>query len=95
MRRFRLIAKVSSDDPDGIAAVLERLAGKLGTVERSADGFAIDAEIDGESARDLNRELLSALRAGVKKTRLRAEWTCGGVTERYFDYVLKKTITLR
>jgi hypothetical protein len=27
-----------------------------------------------------------------KRTTLRAEWTCGGATERYFDYVLKKTI---
>jgi hypothetical protein len=26
-----------------------------------------------------------------RKTTLRAEWTAAGVTERYFDYVLKKT----
>jgi hypothetical protein len=36
--------------------------------------------------------LLSALRKVEKRTTLRAEWTCGDTTERYFDYVLKKTI---
>jgi len=45
----------------------------------------------GESAKDLNRTLLSALRKVEKKTTLRAEWTADGVTERYFDYVLKAT----
>jgi len=36
---------------------------------------------------------LSALRKVVKRTTLRAEWTSGdGTGERFFDYVLKKTI---
>jgi hypothetical protein len=43
----------------------------------------------GESARDLNRALLSALRRLERRTRLRAEWTSGGTTERFFDYVPK------
>jgi hypothetical protein len=46
----------------------------------------------GASAKELNRSLLSALRRAEKRTRLRSEWTSkDGVTERYFDYVLKKT----
>jgi len=37
--------------------------------------------------------LLSALRRVEKKTTIRAEWTSAdNTTEKYFDYVLKKTI---
>jgi len=45
----------------------------------------------GPAARDLNRSLLSALRRAERRTRLRAEWTAGGMTERFFDYVPKGT----
>jgi hypothetical protein len=48
--------------------------------------------MEGASAKELNRTLLSALRKVEKRTTLRAEWACGDITERYFDYVLKKTI---
>jgi hypothetical protein len=49
--------------------------------------------MEGASARQLNRALLSALRKVEKKTTLRAEWTSSdNTTERFFDYVLKKTI---
>jgi len=48
--------------------------------------------MEGARARELNRKLLSALRKVNKKATLRAEWTSGDTTERYFDYVLKKTI---
>ncbi len=52
----------------------------------------MDAAAEGESAKELNRALLSSLRKVEKKTRIRAEWTSQeGTTERYFDYVLKKT----
>ena len=45
----------------------------------------------GESAKDLNRQLLSALRRVEKKTRLRAEWKAkDGTVSRFFDYVLKE-----
>jgi hypothetical protein len=49
--------------------------------------------MEGESARELNRSLLSALRKVEKRTRLRAEWTSGETTERFLDYVSKKKIT--
>lgn len=46
----------------------------------------------GGSAKELNRTLLSELRRAEKKTRLRAEWASdNGTTQRFFDYVLKKT----
>ena len=39
--------------------------------------------------RGANRQLLSALRRVEKRTRLRAEWTAGGTTCRFFGYVPK------
>jgi hypothetical protein len=54
--------------------------------------FAAEAEIEGTGAKELNRSLLSALSKINKRSTLRAEWTSGDTTERFFDYVLKKTI---
>ena len=45
--------------------------------------------MEGSDARDVNRRLPSALRRAEKRTRLRAEWTAGGTTYRFFDYVPK------
>ncbi len=48
--------------------------------------------MEGASARQLSRALLSALRKVEKRTTLRAEWTSSdNLTERFFDYVLKRT----
>ena len=91
-KSFRVTARVSSDRPKAVKPVLEKAVGKASVKE--ADGeLVVEAEMKGESAKDLNRSLLSALRRAEKKTRLRAEWTSDdGTTERYFDYVLKKTV---
>jgi hypothetical protein len=88
-QRFQLVADVSSDHP----AVIEPLVRQLvqGQIARTADGFHIEASMTGASARDLNRQLLSALRRAERRTRLRAEWTAAGVTHRFFDYVPKGT----
>lgn len=86
---FHLVADVSSDDPAAIEPVLRRIVSR--GVTTTSDGFHIDAMMTGPSARDLNRSLLSALRRVERRTRLRAEWTGRGVTERYFDYALKGT----
>jgi hypothetical protein len=49
----------------------------------------VEAELAGDSAKELSRSLLSALRRAEKKTRLRSQWTApDGTVERYFDYVL-------
>ena len=85
-KRFKLSASISSDNPSAIKPVLERVIGGKGTVKPTSDGFEVKAELSGESARDLNRMLLSEMRKVEKKTRLRAEWTSGDTTERFFDY---------
>ena len=99
--RFVLVATVSTDNPKAICPILEKLIGPHGSFkevgtddvdQKSKGEFLIQAEIKGISAKDLNRSLLSALRRVEKRSRLRAEWSSGNTTERYFDYVLKKTI---
>lgn len=61
------------------------------SVASTSFGF-VEAEMEGARAKELNRTLLSALRKVEKRTTIRAEWTSSDTTERYFDYVLKKTI---
>ena len=87
MPSFHLVADVSSASPDGVRAVVAQLF-PTGVTE-TAGGFHVEAVLEGESARDLNRTVLSALRKAEKRTRLRAAWTSGGTTERFFDYVPK------
>ena len=88
--RFRLMARVSTSNPDAVRAVLREMA-KGGRVREEEGEFVLEADIENGSAKELNRSLLTALRRVEKRTRLRAEWTSGdGMTERYFDYVLKK-----
>jgi len=90
-KRFQLNARVSSDNPSAIKPVLERIIGDRGTIKYTGDEFEVNAELDGESARDLNRILLSEMRKVEKKTRLRSEWASGDSIERFFDYVPKPT----
>ena len=92
-RRFTLDAAVDSDQPGAIEPVLEKLVG-IGLIEggRGPGEFHVKARVEGESAKDLNRSLLTKLRRAEKRTRLRAEWTADdGTVYRFFDYVLKKT----
>ena len=100
-RRFLLVATISTDNPKAIRPVLEKLVDHVGSfkevstqdADRKDKGeFLVQAELEGLSAKDLNRSLLSALRYVEKRTRMRAEWSSIDTTERYFDYVLKKTI---
>jgi hypothetical protein len=71
---------------------LDQLGAK-GSVAKEGDEFIVEAEVEGTSAKELNRTLLSALRKVEKRTTLRAKWTYGDcTTERFFDYVLKKTV---
>ena len=80
--------EVCRDDP----VALHQLAAK-GSARRDAGEFVVNAETDGASAKELNRMLLSALQEVEKRTTLRAEWTSGDdITEKFFNYVLKKTI---
>jgi hypothetical protein len=89
--KLKLKARVNRSDARTIRHALGQLSAK-GSVRKAGDEFIVEAETEGASAKDLNRTLLSALRKVEKRTTLRAEWTCGDTTERYFDYVLKKTV---
>ena len=87
-KKYSLVADISTGDPKGIEPVLAGLAG-VKSISETEGGFRVKATLEGESARELNRSLLSALRRVEKKTTLRAEWTHDGTTERFFDYVPK------
>jgi hypothetical protein len=91
-RKFRLKARIRSSHARPIQHALKRLVPK-GTTRKVGDEFMIEAAMEGASAKELNRTLLSALRRVEKKTTIRAEWTSSNhTTQRFFDYVLKKTI---
>ena len=91
-KTFQLTARVSTDNLKAIKLVLDELLPK-GSVTKSDDGFLIKAKLAGESARELNKTLLSALRRAEKKTRLRSEWASGKSVEKFFDYVPKGTVS--
>jgi len=84
---FQLVADVSSDDPTAVEPVLRAITGLK--VTPLPEGFHIEGTMVGESARDLNRALLSALRRAERRTRLRSLWTRDDATFRFFDYVPK------
>jgi hypothetical protein len=91
LRTFRLSATVSSSNLDGVRAPIERVLGPEARVERTDQGLRIEARaVVGVDARELNRQLLSAMRRVERETRLRSEWTADGTTERFFDYVFLK-----
>ena len=90
-KKFRLLAKVSSDNLSAIKPVLERIIENKGTIRETDQGFEVEAKLEGESAQSLNRMLLSELRRVEKRTRIRTEWTSGDTIERFFDYVPKGT----
>jgi hypothetical protein len=91
-KKFKLIARISSANPSAIKPVLERIIGTDGSIKPTSDGIEVNAEFKGESARDLNRMVLSELRRAEKKTRIRSEWTFEDTTEKFFDYAHKQTI---
>jgi hypothetical protein len=89
--RFRLSARISSDNASAIKPILERFISDKGTIKSIKEGFEIEAILEGESARALNRVLLSELRRAEKRTRIRSEWVSGNTLEKFFDYVPKGT----
>jgi hypothetical protein len=72
---YRLNGDVSSDNLSAIQPLLTQLTG--GRVTPTPEGLHVDGAMEGTDARDVNRRLL------------RAEWTAGGTTYRFFDYVPK------
>jgi len=93
-QRFLLDAKVNTESPEPVRRALVEILGEE-AVETGGtlSEFIVRKETQGESAKALNRDLLSALRRVEKRTRLRAEWKAqDGTVYRFFDYVLKKTM---
>ncbi len=84
---YRLSGEVSSENLSAIQPLLTELTG--GQVTPTPKGLHVEGAMEGTDARDVNRRLLSALRRVERRTRLRAEWTGGGTTYRFFDYVPK------
>ena len=87
-KAFVLVARVSTENARAVRSALNQLLPK-GSVSSGDEGFLVKATMRGADARSLNRALLTALRRVERRTRLRAEWTSGGTTERFFDYVPK------
>ncbi len=88
MEQFKLVADISTSDPKKIEPILSDLIGVDGIL-RTESGFKITKTFEGQSARELNRGLLSNLRRVVKSTTMHSEWTHGKSVERFFDYVPK------
>jgi len=86
-KRTRLVADVSSDRLSAIRPVLQQLV--QGTITDTPTGLHVEGWMEGNEPREMNRQLLSALRRVERRTRLRSEWTAGGVVSRFFDYVPK------
>jgi transposase len=78
---------------DALDLRLAPIDSELRTYARRQSGcralMAHRVQLEGESARDLNRAVLSALRRVERRTTLRAEWSSGTTVERFFDYVPK------
>ena len=87
---FRLVVEVNADEASGLRQVLEAAIPGAQILEVEG-GFHVEGTLRGDSARDVNRSLLSALRRVQHKTRVRSQWTRHGITERFFDYVPKGT----
>jgi predicted RNA binding protein with dsRBD fold (UPF0201 family) len=87
-RRFDLDADVRSTNPQEVLAVLRDLFPDA-AIKTTDTGLRVRVQVEGESARELNRAVLTALRRVERRTTLRAEWTSGTTVERFFDYVPK------
>jgi hypothetical protein len=88
MKTFKLTAEITTSNPTKIESVLSRLIGVDGMI-RTEYGFMVTTTMVGQSASELNHELLSALKRVDEETILRAEWTNGKETEQFFDNVLE------
>jgi hypothetical protein len=90
MKTFTLTARINTDSPKAIKLALKRLLPNA-SISAADKGFLVKTKMRGETAKELNRNLLSSLRRVTRKTVLRAEWKSDGKTERFFDYVSRGT----
>ncbi len=86
--RFKLKVRINGSNDRAIQQALKQL-GVEGEVKKVRGAFALSAEIEGTSAEELNKSLLSALKTIRKRTKLRAEWISDdGNAQIFFDYLL-------
>jgi len=93
-KNFQLSARVTSANPPAIKRLLEETIGYKGSIKPANEGFEVTAEFEGESARDLNRMLLTKLRKIEKRTSIRSEWTSIDSVDKFFDYALKQHLDI-
>ena len=86
--QFELNAEVRSQSADEMRVALQQLLPEA-RIDKTELGWSVRAQLSGQSAKELNRNLLSGLRKVERHTTLRAEWTANGSVERFFDYVFK------
>jgi hypothetical protein len=85
---FELKARINGSNDCAIRHALKQV-GADGEVESMRAGFAVSADIEGASAEELNKNLLSALRNFRRRTKVSAEWkSSNGIGETYFDHLL-------
>jgi len=87
-RPFTLKARIRTTAHAALQTVLATLI-PHGVVTPTPEGFRVEAALVGSSARDLNRQLLSALRRVDRRATLYAAWTSEGTTEDFFDYTAR------
>ena len=87
-RPFTLVARIRTTDHAALRTVLADLI-PHGVMAPTPEGFRVEAELEGTSARDLNRMLLSGLRWVDRRATLHAAWTSEGITEHFFDYTAR------
>lgn len=89
-RKFALVAGIRTTDRVGIQVGLAEIL-PHGIITPMDEGFRVETVVEGTSARDLNRTLLSALRRIDRRATIHAAWTIDGITERFFDYTTRGT----
>ena len=89
MARFRLVARIWSDNLSAVRPALE--AEFPGLAVREADPWMdVEGRVEGPSAEELNLALVSALRRAEPATTVEAAWRApSGRVERYVDLVSK------
>jgi len=76
---------VSTENRAGVRRAIVAFFGPHALVRPTDDGYRVEALVGGDTAKEVNRAFLSSARRVEKRTRVRAEWTCGTTTERFFD----------
>ena len=89
-RSITLAARIRTTDPAATRAALTTIFPN-GVVTPTAEGYRVEATLEGASARDLNRILLSAFRRIDRRATLHAAWTSEGTTEHFFEYTARGT----